>query len=353
MKIICIGKGNDPRGFGGIETFERVLGRIFKTDIKFYTYNLNTEYLFSVENDIKNIQKTDSIIEKILLKILGKTRYTSFKVKRENPDIVIINKPKDLRMIKDGKFKKVLIQHIDLETYKRGAFLSKDIVNLIQKELDCYVFLSDKSKEVFLNFLKLDENKGITIRHSCEMELLNHTKVKNKKLIIIARLDNKQKRIDLAIKVMKKLPDFTLDIYGSGQDEKMLKQMVIDEKLGERVIFRGVTDKVKEKLDETGIFIMTSDYEGYPITTIEALMRGMPIILRNTFESAPDIVQNNGILLNKEWDENKFIEAVYKIYENYDYYSKNAIEMGKRHTFEVIKNEWVNFINKIAENSKF
>lgn len=73
MKIICIGKGNDPRGFGGIETFERVLGRIFKTDIKFYTYNLNTEYLFSVENDIKNIQKTDSIIEKILLKILGKT----------------------------------------------------------------------------------------------------------------------------------------------------------------------------------------------------------------------------------------------------------------------------------------
>lgn len=152
---------------------------------------------------------------------------------------------------------------------------------------------------------------------------------------------------------MKKLSEFTLEIYGSGQDEKILKQMVIDEKLEERVFFKGATNKVKEKLDEAGIFIMTSDYEGYPITTIEALMRGMPIILRNTFESAPDIVQNNGILLDKEWDEDKYVEAVYKIYQNYDYYSKNAIEMGKRHTFEVIKNEWVNFINKIAESSKF
>ena len=88
---------------------------------------------------------------------------------------------------------------------------------------------------------------------------------------------------------------------------------------------------------------MTSDHEGYGITNIEAMMRGLPIILRNTFESAPDIVQNNGILLDKEWDEDKFVEAVYKIYENYDYYSKNAIEMGKRHTFEVIKNEWGKF----------
>ena len=97
---------------------------------------------------------------------------------------------------------------------------------------------------------------------------------------------------------------------------------------------------------------MTSEYEGYPISTIEAMMRGLPIILRNTFESAPDIVQNNGILLDKEWDEDKFVEAVYKIYQNYDYYSKNAIEMGKRHTFETIKNKWLNFIKEVIEDNK-
>ena len=352
MKIICIAKGTDPRCLDGIATFERVLGKIFKDDIKFYVYNTDREYVFDCEN-IVNIEKTNSTMEKILLKILGKTRYTSFRVKRENPEVVIINKPKDLKILKGGNFKKILIQHTSLEAYKENLFNSSRVIKLIQKELDYYVFLSDKSKEIFLDFLKLDVNKGITIRHSCEMELLDQVKLKNRKLIIIARIENSSKRIDLAIKAMKKLPDFTLDIYGSGLDEEILKQMVIDEKLQERIFFRGATNKVKEKLDEASIFIMTSDHEGYGITNIEAMMRGLPIILRNTFESAPDIVQNNGILLDKEWDEDKYVEAVYKIYQNYDYYSKNAIEMGKRHTFEVIKNEWVNFINKIAESSKF
>lgn len=351
MKIICICKKTDPRCLDGIATFERILGKIFKDDIKFYVYNTDREYIFDCDN-IVNIEETNSIIKKILLKILGKTRYTSFRVKRENPEVVIINKPKDLKILKGGNFKKILIQHTSLEAYKENLFNSSRVIKLIQKELDYYVFLSDKSKEIFLDFLKLDVNKGITIRHSCEMELLDQVKLKNRKLIIIARIENSSKRIDLAIKAMKKLPKFTLDIYGTGPDEEILKQMVIDEKLEERVFFKGATNKVKEKLDEAGIFIMTSEYEGYPISTIEAMMRGLPIILRNTFESAPDIVQNNGILLDKEWNEDKFIEAVYKIYENYDYYSKNAIEMGKRHTFETIKNEWVNFVNKIAKSSK-
>ena len=346
MKIICIAKGTDPRCLDGIATFERVLGKIFKDDIKFYVYNTDREYVFDCEN-IVNIEKTNSTMEKILLKILGKTKYTSFRIKMENPDIVIINKPKDLRMLKGGKFRKILIQHNSLEWYKNDVFKVVKNRKIIQKELDYYVFLSDESKKTFLNFLKLDKNKGITIRHSCEMEILDKIKLKNRKLIIISRLENTQKRIDLAIKAMKKLPDFILDIYGTGPDEEILKHMIIDEKLGERVFFRGKTNKIKEKLDEAGIFIMTSVYEGYPITNIEAMMRGLPIILRNTFESAPDIVQKNGILLDKEWDEDKFVEAVYKVYENYDYYSKNAIEMGKRHIFETIKNEWLEFINSI------
>lgn len=166
-------------------------------------------------------------------------------------------------------------------------------------------------------------------------------------MIIIARLENVQKRIDLAIKAMKKLQDFTLDIYGDGPDRKMLEELVIEEKVDNKVFFNGASTKIKEKLDESGIFIMTSDHEGYPITTIEAMMRGLPIVLRNTFESAPDIVKNNGILLDKEWDEDKFVEAVYEVYNNYGYYSQNSLEMGKRHTYDVISNKWTELISKI------
>ena len=117
------------------------------------------------------------------------------------------------------------------------------------------------------------------------------------------------------------------------------------------VILYGGTNKVKEKLDEVGIFIMTSDFEGYPISTIEAMRRGLPIILRNTFEAAQDIVIDNGILLEKKWNEENFIEAVRKVYNNYKFYSENSIKQGKRYDLKKIENEWQNLMQNL-ENEK-
>lgn len=91
---------------------------------------------------------------------------------------------------------------------------------------------------------------------------------------------------------------------------------------------------------------MTSDYEGYPISTIEAMRRGLPIILRDTFDSAKDIVINNGILLDKNWNEDKFVEAVKKTYNNYEYYSENSKKLGERYEFEEIKREWEKVVLK-------
>ena len=76
--------------------------------------------------------------------------------------------------------------------------------------------------------------------------------------------------------------------------------------------------------------------------------RGLPIVLRNTFESAQDIIENNGILLEKEWNEDKFAEAVKKIYDNYEFYSKNAVEIGKRHDSKIIKSQWEELIAELS-----
>ena len=351
MKILSFSRDANPEYIGGIETFQRNLYKIFGKDIGFLVVKGNREKCFKIDNITEiDFKKNNSV--KLLLKIISKSRYLHYfikkYIKKNNIEILILNSPNDIRKNYRLNCKKILIQHGSWEYYKKTVF-EKNITlsNVIKNNVDYYIFLSKYDQEKFVKELQLDMSKTKVIRHCCELELLETNKIKNKKLIIIARIDNKVKRIDLAIKAMKKLTDFTLDIYGSGLDEEILKQMVIDEKLQERVFFRGATNKVKEKLDEAGIFIMTSEYEGYGITNIEAMMRGLPIILRNTFESASDIVQNNGILLDKEWDEDKFVEAVYKVYENYNYYSKNAIEMGKRHIFETIKNEWLEFIINI------
>ena len=63
------------------------------------------------------------------------------------------------------------------------------------------------------------------------------------------------KRFDLAIRAMKRLSDFTLDIYGyiySQKDMNFLQQLIENEKIT-NVYFKGGTNKVQEKLDESGI----------------------------------------------------------------------------------------------------
>ena len=64
------------------------------------------------------------------------------------------------------------------------------------------------------------------IRFPNNIDILKTKKEKNKNLIILSRLENSAKRLDLAIKAMKKLPDFTLNIYGEGPAENFYKEII-------------------------------------------------------------------------------------------------------------------------------
>ena len=340
-KIVVLTLAAHPMAQGGIQTFVRRIKKYYNADVILLTNKNKDEKSFPV-NDVIEIGSLNIIFRIInrLLKDKIRKYFIMKELKKINPEIIICNFPYELEMIKNFKCKKkILVQHFNFERFISDMPRMQEL----KKELSNYVVLSPYDKEKFQKGFGLLEEKVKVIRHTCEMELLQKKKEKKKKLIMLARLDNKQKRFDLAIKAMKKLPDFSLDIYADRVDGKqelnMLKNLAKENRIS-NVFFRGSTTKVQEKLDESGIFIMTSDFEGYGITNIEAMRRGLPIVLRNTFEAAQDIVIDNGVLLEKEWDEDKFVEAIRKIYDNYEYYSENSKKLGERHSPEVIKKEW-------------
>ena len=342
MKILSMLIFSDPRTQGGIQTFGRTLKKFYPDEVISLT----------VANPFKKIYESNDLIEVGSNHFLFRATNKIFKnklreylikkeVKKNNWDIIIFSFPYELEILKDIKAKKIIVQHFTFNKYKNEFFKNKNIKEIF-KEVDYFVVLSVYDKEKFQKNFNLREKQVKVIRHTCEMELLKSKKEKNKKLIMIGRIDNSSKRFDLAIRTMKKLPEFTLDIYGDIYNQKDMEflQEIIEEEKITNVNFRGGTNKVQEKLDESGIFIMTSDTEGYPITSIEAMRRGLPIILRDTFDSARDIVIDNGVLLEKEWNEDKFVEAVKKVYEDYEYYSENSKKLGERHSSEAIKREW-------------
>ena len=348
MKGIILSEGFHPNTQGGIQSFTRTLSEFYSPNLTIITKKTEEKKTYEKTNIIevgsnsKIFRGVNKLLNKNLLEFL-----VVRKIKKLGAKIVVCNHSEDVKLIKNLDVIKILVQHTDFSKYPSMFCCPKENEEIVKKYLDYFIALCPQSKENFLNWLEFDKDKVKIIRHSSKIELLEEKKEKNKKLVMIARVENEIKRFDLVIKAMKKLPEFTLDIYGeeAREGEKAKLEKIMEENNISNVFFRGSTTKVQEKLDESGIFIMTSDFEGYPISTIEAMRRGLPIVLRNTFEAAEDIVIDNGVLLEKEWNEDKFVEAVRKVYDNYEYYSENSKKLGERHSPEVIKKEWDKLFN--------
>ena len=82
-------------------------------------------------------------------------------------------------------------------------------------------------------------------------------------------------------KIVAKCPQILYLHVGSGGYEKHERQLVAELGLDDYVMFCGAQQDVRRFLIASDIYLMTSRYEGIPITTIEAMACRIPCILYN------------------------------------------------------------------------
>ena len=311
MKILFITIENHPGTLGGIQTFGRNLKKMYGKDLVFLTNRFNIKKLYKVDDviEIFSSNKILRAINKICKNIFRKYLIIK-KIKEIKPDICILSSYKELEFVKNINTKVILVQHTLAERY---LFHSENIAfykGLENRLPDYIICLSVKDKEIFQKEIKNKKIKFRVMRFPNTMETINYNKNKNNNLIVLSRLENSAKRLDLAIKAMKKLPEFNLNIYGEGEAKDYYKEIIEKEKI-KNVFLKGKTNNIEEKLDKSAIYIITSDFEGYPVSSIEAMKKRITNsnkeYIFNT--TASDIVfeNKNGILLEKEWNENQTI----------------------------------------------
>jgi len=86
-----------------------------------------------------------------------------------------------------------------------------------------------------------------------------------------------EKRLDLAIDTVARLPDHTLLVAGDGATLAGARRRAADE-LGHRAVFVGEVDDVRPVLHATDVVLITSDVEGMPGVAIEAALCGVPVV---------------------------------------------------------------------------
>jgi len=101
------------------------------------------------------------------------------------------------------------------------------------------------------------------------------------RVTIMARLEP-QKRLQDAIAafghVVRAVPEARLDIYGEGSRRDALQAEIDRRQLGAHVTLRGFDPDAREALWASSAFLLTSSFEGYPLSTLESMSRGCPVV---------------------------------------------------------------------------
>lgn len=76
--------------------------------------------------------------------------------------------------------------------------------------------------------------------------------------------------------------EWQLNIYGSGDDEKYIKELCTFFKLENRVCFKGRTNDIRKVWEENQLLLMPSLCEGIPLAVVEAMLCGRPVVATDT-----------------------------------------------------------------------
>jgi glycosyltransferase involved in cell wall biosynthesis len=78
---------------------------------------------------------------------------------------------------------------------------------------------------------------------------------------------------------LKNIPhNYSLCIVGDGPDLPNIKDYAFKTGISDKVLFMGSRNDVAEVLSKSDLFILSSDWEGFPISILEAMRAGLPVV---------------------------------------------------------------------------
>lgn len=96
-------------------------------------------------------------------------------------------------------------------------------------------------------------------------------------VVTLARLD-KQKGLDVLVEAVAGINDLRLVIAGEGPERQALEQLAARLGVNNRVELRGFVEDTYELLNEADLFVLPSRSEGLPLSIVEAMLVGLPVV---------------------------------------------------------------------------
>ncbi|RZK25944.1 MAG: glycosyltransferase [Flavobacterium sp.] len=135
--------------------------------------------------------------------------------------------------------------------------------------------------------------------------------IRKKQILIVGNLDNPDKQIDHVLMAISKintavLGDWKIKIIGDGENKEKLRNLARTLEIDNRVEFAGKKNNPALDFFESSFFVLSSAFEGAPLTLLECIFANLPII---SYDCSPFISE---IIVNKQYgcivDKNNIVK---------------------------------------------
>lgn len=176
----------------------------------------------------------------------------------------------------------------------------------------------------------------------------------SKKLVSIGRFEDVKGFDRMIISIapfFKSHPDWTLYMFGVGELLDDCKKLVLKLGLDLNIKFKGFSSDINKELSDATFLLSSSYTEAFPMTFIESMAMGVPVIAPDCPVGPGEIISSgyNGMLIENK-DTLDYIKAIDSCILNIDTYlqlSENARNFSLSYDLLYISNVWIDvFSNK-------
>lgn len=250
--------------------------------------------------------------------------------------------------IKENRFTyKKLLSDEKLSFQKKiwRYFRFRNSVKVMQK-MDYLITLTEEDAVFWKRYMK----KVYVIPNFININSFEKAPLNNNSVIGVGRLEKEKDYHSLILafkKVVEKKPDCTIRIFGEGSLRNDLEKLIRTLNLQDNIILKGATKDINKEYLKSSLFVMTSQYEGFPNSMLEAMAHGLPIVAFESVGGVKVLLENqkNGFLVkNRSIDD--LAKGIITLIENEDLrirMGEQSIQIAKQYSEKEIMERWHQF----------
>lgn len=325
----------------------------FDSTSNFYSINKKVKYI-KLNLPFKAKKKLIKILEAPYVEV---KRYIKIRriIREFNPDIVI----PFLEMAEILTIPNCVSLNIPFcvsirNDYSKYFNYMKIFSKLFYKKASLVVCQTEEVKRSITNIIKC--NATVIPNPLDETTYCNEISTDKRNIIInVGRLTS-QKNQTLLIKAFSKvaneIDDIELYIYGKGILKNQLQLLIDELGLSDKVFLKGTIINAIKENNDAKLFVMSSDYEGFPNTLVEAMANGIPVISTDFNTGAARELLKYGECgwLTEVGDIDKLALVIKEAILNEDIANKKAINgLYVREMLDAnkIANEWLTKLKEV------